>query len=52
MKKMIKGIIPVHLFGKTVDLERLEKIKIRGILKLIICLVLIWLGLYCTIYKI
>jgi dTDP-4-amino-4,6-dideoxygalactose transaminase len=27
MKKMIKGIIPVHLFGKTVDLERLEKIK-------------------------
>lgn len=32
--------------------ERLEKIKIRGILKLIICLVLIWLGLYCTIFKI
>ncbi|POZ89676.1 DegT/DnrJ/EryC1/StrS family aminotransferase, partial [Petrotoga halophila] len=26
-KEKIKAIIPVHLFGKTVDLERLEKIR-------------------------
>lgn len=32
--------------------EKLEKIKIKGLIKLIICLVLIWLGLYSTIFKI
>lgn len=33
-KEHIKGIIPVHLFGKTIDLERLEK-KLEIIIKYI-----------------
>lgn len=34
-KEKIKAIIPVHLFGKSVDLERLEKIKKKYNIKII-----------------
>ncbi len=33
--KKIKAVIPVHLFGKTVDLERLEEIKNKYKVKII-----------------